>query len=252
MTKAFSDRVLLALDRRDIPPHVRRSVISAVLGPGAKNNTPPHLAWDNMRAPLQAHILSLRGNKYRVHAKLADLHKMYYARLLKANADILSESHSIPLPRDLSHWQAWIPEDERAEFVRAFQDAYAIAGRVRGNSFVPFAPLALRQETKERIKRLRKGIASAREVIPRGKDGRTKLLINALTLLACRQAELAVDKYEKALASGELHPYEAPAKVNWQHYCTAETRERVRNYYANGHITSEGLDSFWEDAEGEA
>jgi hypothetical protein len=52
--------------------------------------------------------------------------------------------------------------------------------------------------------------------------------MKALILCACRQAELAITAYRKALVTGEAHPYENPAKVNWQHYCTPAMRARVR------------------------
>ena len=68
-------------------------------------------------------------------------------------------------------------------------------------------------------------------------------------LCACRMAERAIAQYRKDLASGEAHPYENPAKVNWQHYCTAALRARVRAAMNGEPIDMEGLDSFY-DAEG--
>ena len=73
MTKASSDLLIHALNRRDIAPHIQREVINAVFGPGAKDNAPAHLAWNAMRAPLQAHINSMRANRKRVHPEMVEL-----------------------------------------------------------------------------------------------------------------------------------------------------------------------------------
>ena len=253
MTKSVPDLLLAALDRRDIAPYIQREVVNAVFGPGAKNSTnaPPKLAWDAMRAPLQAHINSMRANRKRVHPEMLELRKEYYDCIVQTNKHINAQNTREPLPAHLTRWQAWVPKEKRDALTHAFKLAYLASSIGPGNRIVPFAPLSLRQANKERIKLLRKGIAAERDAIPVTKTGRTKLLINALTLLACRQAERALDKYEKEAAAGDIHAYDTPVKVNWRHYSFPETRERIRTYYATGHITSEGLDSFWSEGAGE-
>ena len=246
MTKAISDLLIHALNRRDIAPHIQREVINAVFGPGAGRKAMPKLDWNAMRAPLQAHINSMRGNRKSGHPALAELRTKYYDLLLLANRTITAQNHNEPLPRTHTRWQEWIPQEERLSLAAAFKDAYAASDVGQGSRMIPFAPNSLRQENKARIRKLRIDIKTVRGPIPRDETGKTPRILDALLLCACRQAERALDAYEKALASGELHPYEAPAKVNWRHYCEPEMRERIRTYYAKGFASAEGLSSFFD------
>lgn len=241
---SFADRLAIKLDRSEIPRSVQREVLNGVCGPEAQD--PPLVAWRALRAPLQAHIDSLRSNKARVQAAISTLRSEYYDILVAVNETLRMHDKTSPPPAHMMRWQEWVPESVRTDLIDRFRAAYAQAPEGRGNKLVPFAPQALRADNAERIRRLRGTIRQYRKEFPTNRVGKTPNPRHALFLCAARQAERAIDAYEKALASGELNVYDHPAKVNWQHYCTPEMRTRVRTLLTTGFVNTQGLTSFYD------
>jgi hypothetical protein len=223
--RSFSDRLRAALDRRDIPRYIQVQVFNTVCGPEADN--PPKVAWKALQAEVQAHIVSLRGNKAKVHATMRALRTEYYDVVVSANKLIRKHPQYEYVPTGRERWQEWVHEEVRLDLSKRMRAEYAQHG-IRGNHIVPFAPTKYRNENLERLRRCEVSIAAERTAHDPMEKGRGDTPMKALILCACRQAELAITAYRKALVTGEAHPYENPAKVNWQHYCTPAMRARVR------------------------
>lgn len=233
MTISISKRLTRALDRPEIPAHVQREVHNAVCGPDAKD--PPEMAYAVIRAALQGHLKVLRSNKATVRSDLRAVWQEYYDCISGIPAQIKAADRTSPLPRELSQWQGWVPKEERQKHYDAFDRVYD-ARPAQGSKIVPFAPLAYRQENLERLRRCAAALVSsvqAWNTAGTPDHPRSHLRLGAVVLAAARQAEMAMAKYRKALTWGTVHPYETPAKSQWQHYCDQETRERVRRLTAN-------------------
>ena len=246
--KSFPDRLLAALDRRDIPKYVQVQVYNQVCGPDAEN--PPSVAWKALRAEVQAHIDSMRGNKGKAHPAMAGLRAEYYDAVVTINKAIRTYPTYVPIPKGKERWQEWVPKEQRESLSARFRTAYAKLG-LRGNRIVPFAPTKYRNENLERLRRCEAAVALHRAQYDPLEKGKGDTPLKALMLCACRQAELALRQYKLALNAGEAHPYETPAKVHWQHYCTPAMRARVREALAGGAVSLDGLTSFY-DGEGQA
>lgn len=240
--KSFPDRLRAALDRRDIPKYIALQVYNQVCGPSAED--PPSVAWKALRAELQAHILSLRGNKARAHPALRALREEYYDTLVKVNKAVRDYPLHVPIPSGRERWQEWVPKEKRESLSRRMHDAYTTHG-VRGNRIVPFAPAKYRAQNLERLARCEAALARERSENDPLETGRGDTPLKALLLCACRQAERAMTAYRKNLQSGEAHPYETPAKVGWQHYCTRDMRARVAAALRGEPIDMEGLLTFY-------
>lgn len=236
MSKSFSARLLAALDRRDIPPHVRREVHNQVCGPNAED--PPALAWDTLYSDVLHYLRNLRSNKSKVRSELRSAWQSYYDVVSTIPPRIRAADKSQPPSKELSQWQGWIPAEERARHIAAFAVVYDAHPNMSHNGLrtVPFAPNALRAENLERVRRCETAIAAAREAWNTSgtpTHPRSDTHIGAVILAAARQAELALKRYKQRLLRHEAHPYEEPAKANWQHYCDAETRAKVRRLSVN-------------------
>lgn len=233
MSLSLSTRLLKALDRPEIPKHIQREVHNTVCGISAKD--PNELAWKVLYADIQKHLATMRSNKHRIRADLAAVWQDYYDTLSTLPALIRKSDWSVPLPPEFTHWQGWVPIDERKKHCHAFEMAYT-ANPTRGCRIVPFAPQSLIRDTNENIKRCRTALRSARTAWNTSgtpTKPRSDTHLGAVILAATYQAEREIKRYVKALRERTLHPYETPAKANWQHYCDADTRAKVRRLSAN-------------------
>lgn len=240
--KSFPDRLLAALDRRDIPRYIQVQVYNQVCGPDADN--PPSVAWKALRTEVQAHIASMRGNKGRVHPAMAGLRTEYYDVVVSINKEIRAYPTYVPIPEGRTRWQEWVPKEQRDSLSARMRTEYIKQG-LRGNHIVPFAPTKYRAENLERLRRCEVAIAAERAANDPMETGRGDTPMKALLLCACRQAELAIVAYRNALHIGEAHPYETPTKVNWQHYCTPAIRARVRAAMKGEPVSLDGLLTFY-------
>lgn len=236
MSKSFSSRLLVALNRRDIPPHVRREIHNQVCGPSAED--PPAMAWDALYSEVAHHLRNLRSNKAKVRPQLMPAWQDYYDAVATIPPRIrAADKTHMPTPKA---WQGWIPAEERARHIAAFATVYDAYPNLSPNGLrtVPFAPNALRAENLERVRRCEEAIAATRAAWNTHAPGtpshpRSNTHLGAVILAAARQAEIGLTRYKRKLLRHEVHPYEEPAKTNWQHYCDADTREKVRRLYAN-------------------
>ena len=231
MSKSFSSRLLAALNRREIPPHLRREIHNQVCGPSAED--PPAMAWDALYDTVLVHLRNLRSNKAKVPRPMTVVWQAYYDTVASIPALIRAADKTNVPTKELSQWQGWIPAEVRARHIAAFDHAYAAAPGLRT---VPFAPAKYRAENFERIRRCTAAIATARETWNTSgtpTHPRSDIHLGAVILAAARQAELSLTRYKRKLTRHEVHPYDAPAKVNWQHYCDADTREKVRRLSTN-------------------
>lgn len=242
----YAERLRAALNRADIPKHTQLQVFNQVFGPDAED--PLALQWQALRAELQAHINSVRSNTTKSHRAIKELREEYFDVLKAINAEIRSYPTHHPIPEDKVRWQEWVDKEVRVDLSRRMRAAYAAHG-IRGNQIVPFAPAKFRSDNLDRLARCEASIASHREIYDTTGIGRGTTPLAALMLCACRQAEIAIKRYKKGLADGELHPYEDPAKPNWQQYCTPEMRQRVRKALNDEPIDMEGLLTFYQDPE---
>lgn len=210
------------------------------------------LLWSEMRAPLQAHIESMRDNirmradtkRYAAHADLYLLKKRYYSQLTDTNEEIRKRDHNTPLPEGRGTWQEWIPKDIRLDYSNRFNDAYLELGE-SGSRLIPFAPPAYRRDNMARITRNLASIKAERAAWNPECAVRVRDIRAALILCACMQAEREIKQYVRGLKTHILHPYETPAKVHWAHYCEKDLRKRVYAALRGQHVTSDGLDSFY-------
>lgn len=241
--KSLPDRLLAALDRRDIPEWVRVQVYNQVCGPAAED--PPKVAWRALRAEVKAHIASMRGNKGKAHPAMAELRAEYYDVVVSIHKAIRAYPTYVPIPEGRTRWQEWVPKEQRESLSARFRTEYRIQG-LRGNRIVPFAPTQYRNENLERLRRCEAAIAAHRAHHDPMGIGKGATPLDALMLCACRMAERAIAQYRKDLDAGTVHPYETPAKVNWQHYCNAALRARVREAIAGQPVSLDGLESFYD------
>lgn len=237
-------RIKAALDRKDIPKWVQTQVFNAICGPDVAD--PPQLAWKALRAELQAHINSLRSNKSRIPGPLRLIRQEYFEMLLEINARIRTYPTYTPIPQGKERWQEWVPKDTRIDLSNRMRDVYN-HHKVRGKRVIPFATETFRADNLERIDRAEAAIAAHRAQYDPEETGRGDTPLKALLLCACRQAEIAIKRYREDLDEGRAHPYETPAKVNWQHYCTAEMRKRVRDALNGEPVSMEGLLTFYQE-----
>lgn len=244
MNEADIARLRAALDRKDIPPHVRIQVFNAVCSPVLGD--PPAMKWRALRAELKAHIQSLRSNGSRVAPAIRKIRDEYYDLVVQTYAEVKQYADYHPFPEGKERWQEWVDKDTRIRISNAMRDAYDLKG-VRGRRIVPFAPTAYRADNLERVRRCESAIAAERRNIDPNETGRSPVPVGALILAACRMAERAINKYKEDLAEGIAHPYENPAKVNWQHYCTQAMRQRVRDALKGEPVSLDGLSSFYDE-----
>lgn len=240
--KNLPERLRAALDRRDIPKYIQMQVYNTVFGPASGD--PPSVVWKAMRAELLAHIVSMRSNGTRAHPAIAALRKEYYAAIVKVHAEMRTYPTHVPVPEGKTRWQEWVPKEERESLSQRMRDAYR-THHVRGKRIIPFAPEKYRAQNLERLARCEVAIAAERAACDPMETGKGDTPIKALMLCACRQAERAIAAYRKALDDGDAHPYETPAKIGWQKYCTSEMRARVRAAINGEPISLDGLLTFY-------
>jgi hypothetical protein len=233
MSKSFSARLLAALDKHPIPAPIKREIHNDVCGVNASN--PHSVAWDVLYHDVQKYLSSLRSNKDKVRPDLRRAWQSYYDTISVLPALIRDADQTQPLVPPRDRWQGWIDTETRKRHCLEFELVYT-AKPTNGRRIVPFAPDSLRRDSFERIDRCRTALLAARSAwntqgTPKHPKADTHL--GAVILAATFQAERALRSYEAGLKSYMIHPYDTPAKANWQHYCEASTREKVRRLTAN-------------------
>lgn len=245
MNETDIQRLNSALDYYRLAPHIRAGIFNIAVG---NTQLVDHKErWAALRSALQAHIYTMRSNASRVPAAMRPVRDEYYGTLIKANDAIRAYPTHTPIPEGKERWQEWIDKDTRVRIANKMRDLYA-ANAVRGRRLVPYAPELLRKDNQTRIDKCLAAIAAERKRIcpdDPTSTARSPQPIGALILAACRQAEREIKKYTEDLAEGRAHPYENPAKVNWQHYCTPAMRQRVRSALAGEPVSLDGLSSFY-------
>lgn len=195
-------RLRRALDRRDIPEHVRRAVYNDVFTKSKANAVLiDENSWDSLIAGLQHSIFNLTSNRSRWPADMSALYEQYLrimrdvradidvhrAKMLddpdgpagtkvpatlalvtaaatKENAALLKQGKPIG-PRRGTHWPTWVDPAEARELVSKFEQAYAVRGLSRGKRLVPFATTSIAKETNRTILRHRKFIEDQRDAV---------------------------------------------------------------------------------------
>ena len=243
MKLSLEQRLYIALkEDAELTPAHRVRIYNKTLGADALTSSP--MEWHAMREPLQQHIESLRNNMSRTHEAILVLKQDYRACLDTANALIRAQDPNQPIPAGKERWQEWVHKDDRTALINAFKLRYLELGK-SGLRVIPFAPLPLRQKNAETLARCERAVKAEFAAWDTHGTGRHDVLLNALIMCACSMARIQMTQYKRGLASGDIHPYDAPAKVHWQHYCTTDMRARVRTALTNGFVEDVGLHGFY-------